>query len=63
MPINATKYQTVLVSKERLSEVRSKVQKRTRIPIVKIVDFAIHQLMNNPNAETEIMDWLEGEGE
>lgn len=59
MSVDSTKYQTVLINKQRLEEVRQRIQKRTRIPIVKIVDFAIYKMMEGPNVEKEIMDWLE----
>lgn len=61
MAIDKDNWQTVIVRKIRIAEVKRKVQKRTGTPLQKIIDFALHQLCNDKDAINKMMNWLENE--
>lgn len=48
--INTAKYQTVVLPKKQIDEVK-KLARSTRMPMTKVISFAIDELLSNPDVQ------------
>lgn len=59
--INTRDYQTIIIHKDLIARIKLKLQKRTRAPLVKIMDFAVCNVLDDEQAEEKFREWLDKE--